>query len=207
MRISRAVCNSLLTAAQSGCFCQCRALPTSHQSLGICSRSFKRLSILMPLTRCSRRLASINRRRENPLAGHRLAFRLSLKDASSAPAQNSARAQHCGAQIAAVAQPARRNDPTVTLMRSPAAHWRCRNFYVASRKIPLGTAQKSYQSIAGLDPRGTWTRVACPTSSVEFACGNAPQSDPRPFRAPDRTVSIPNRNRRADERGTCGQRQ
>lgn len=65
---------------------------------------------------------------------------------------NRAGTQHCSAQIAAIAQPARRNNPTVALMRSPAAHWRCRNLYVARRKPPLGSAQKSHQRITSLDP-------------------------------------------------------
>lgn len=49
--------------------------------------------------------------------------------------------------------------------------------------------------------------MTCPATAIQFARSNVAQADLRPFRAPDRTISIPDSNRRAEERSTGGQHQ
>jgi hypothetical protein len=54
------------------------------------------------------------------------------------------------------------------------------------------------RSSAGLTGAG----VTLPTAAVDLACGDPGQSDPRTLRAPYRTITVPDRNRRAGEART-----
>lgn len=63
-------------------------------------------------------------------------------------------------------------------------------------------AQQSHQFVSGLFAAGRGARVSRLAGFVDFARGNARETDTWTLRTPDRAVAIPNADRSAGERGS-----
>jgi hypothetical protein len=66
-------------------------------------------------------------------------------------------------------------------------------------KSPLGSAEKADQTIARFLSANGWARLACFACPIHLASSHASNADSRPFGAPDWSVAVPDRNRRAGE--------
>ena len=70
---------------------------------------------------------------------------------------------------------------------------------MASRSLAFGTAKQPHQPIARFHAANRGARLIASAAPVDLSGSNAGNPDPRPLSTPDRTVTIPDSNRRAGE--------
>ncbi|XHS00618.1 hypothetical protein ACFB49_22170 [Sphingomonas sp. DBB INV C78] len=75
---------------------------------------------------------------------------------------------------------------------------------MAGTRAPPGTSKQHDELISRCLAAGAWAGVAATAAAVNFARRDTFQSDLWPFRAPDRTVAVPDACRRAVEAGARG---
>ena len=125
------------------------------------------------------------------------------------PTQRRAASHHCAIEISAVSQttPGRCSAAARTAVRT-AGHGRGDDPDVARRHCSPRATEETDELVPGLQRRCARARLVSVACFIHFARSDAGQTYFRPFAAPDRSIAIVNRGRRAGEcltrRHNCG---